>query len=53
MSHVVVAGVGMVKFAKPGTQKPYREMVKDAVGDALADAGLVYTDVQQAFAAYI
>ena len=53
MSQVLVAGVGMVKFAKPGKQAPYREMASEAVSDALKDAGLNYSDVQQAFAGYI
>ena len=53
MGKVLVSGVGMVKFEKPGKQAPYREMVSKAVGDALKDAGLAYTDIQQAFAAYI
>jgi hypothetical protein len=26
MNHALVAGVDMVKFAKPGQQNPYREM---------------------------
>lgn len=53
MSQVLVAGVGMVKFAKPGKQAPYREMASEAVSDALKDAGLDYSGVQQAFAGYI
>ena len=53
MNQVLVAGVGMVKFAKPGKQAPYREMASEAVSDALKDAGLNYSDVQQAFAGYI
>lgn len=53
MSQVLVAGVGMVKFAKPGNQAPYRMMASEAVNEALKDAGLNYSDVQQAFAGYI
>lgn len=53
MSNVHVAGVGMVKFAKPGTQDPYRVMASNAVREALKDAGLDYKLVQQAYAAYI
>ncbi len=48
-----VAGVGMVKFCKPGQQNPYRVMAADAIRAALKDAGLSLDHVQQAYAAYI
>lgn len=48
-----VAGVGMVKFCKPGQQNPYRVMAADAIRAALKDAGLTLDHVQQAYAAYI
>jgi acetyl-CoA acetyltransferase len=50
---VVVAGVGMIPFAKPGASKPYDEMGAEATALALADAGLAYGDVQQAAAGYV
>ena len=50
---VIVAGVGMTKFAKPGQSDSYVEMGARAVADALADAGLDYSDVQQAYAGYV
>ena len=50
---VIVAGVGMTKFAKPGQNAPYPEMGAEAVRAALADAGLDYSDVQQAYAGYV
>lgn len=53
MSNVRIAGVGMVKFCKPGTQEPYRVMAIKAVKAALEDAGIDYRLVQQAFASYV
>ena len=50
---VYVAGVGMVAFAKPGASEPYTVMAANAVRAALADAGLGYADVQQAYAGYV
>jgi len=38
-SKVVVAGVGMIQFKKPGTSARYDEMGSQAVRAALADAG--------------
>lgn len=50
---VFVAGVGMIHFKKPGASEPYDVMGAQAVKQALADAGLSYTDVQQAYAGYV
>ena len=50
---VMIAGVGMTKFVKPGAHDPYRVMGAQAVADALDDAGLDYQDAQQAFGGYI
>jgi acetyl-CoA acetyltransferase len=54
MDKVFVVGVGMTPFIKPGSREgwDFPDMVKDAVGDALADAGLVYEDVDQATVGY-
>jgi len=49
----VVAGVGMTPFVKPGTNDPYTIMGRNAIVEALADAGLAYDRVQQAYAGYI
>lgn len=49
----IVAGVGMIKFAKPGASDSYDQMGAAAIRDALADAGLSYDDVQQAYAGYV
>ncbi len=48
-----VIGVGMTKFEKPGTKEgDYPDWAKEAGEKALADAGIPYTDVEQAFAGY-
>jgi sterol carrier protein 2 len=52
-SRVVVAGVGMIPFAKPGASAPYYEMGAEAGRRALADAGIRYDAVQQAYAGYV
>ncbi|WP_372884538.1 lipid-transfer protein [Shimia sp.] len=49
----IVAGVGMIKFAKPGASDSYDQMGAAAVRDALKDAGLSYDDIQQAYAGYV
>jgi acetyl-CoA acetyltransferase len=53
MSHVIVAGVGMIKFCKPGQQQPYRVMAAQAINQALSDAGIAAAHIQQAYGAYI
>ncbi|TFW32409.1 lipid-transfer protein [Massilia horti] len=50
---VFVTGVGMIPFAKPGASAPYHEMGEQAARAALADAGLAYNDVEQAYAGYV
>jgi sterol carrier protein 2 len=50
---VYVAGVGMIPFAKPGASEPYNLMAAQAVRAALADAGLDYAAVEQAYAGYV
>ncbi len=49
----LVAGVGMVPFAKPGASEPYNVMGAKAVRQALADAGLGYEQIEQAYAGYV
>lgn len=51
--NVYVAGVGMTKFTKPGEHDPYPISGSAAVRDALADAGIEYGAVQQAYAGYV
>lgn len=48
-----VAGVGMVKFTKPGKSEMYDVMGAKAVTTALQDAGIDYKEVQQAFAGFV
>lgn len=50
---VLVAGVGMVPFAKPSAAKTYDEMGAGAVRAVLADAGLSYDTIQQVYAGYV
>mgnify|MGYP001827028959 FL=1 len=53
MSKVMVAGVDMVKFAKPGQQQPYRQMAAAAIRGAVHDAGIDETLIEQAYGSYI
>jgi acetyl-CoA acetyltransferase len=48
-----VIGVGMTKFAKPGSSPDYHEMAREAGQLALKDAGIPYAEVQQAFVGYV
>ncbi|MBB4616301.1 lipid-transfer protein [Sphingomonas abaci] len=48
-----VAGVGMVPFVKPGRGASYDVMARAAVADALKDAGIDYTAVEQAHVGYV
>jgi len=50
---VHVCGVGMIPFAKPGASEPYHLMGAAAARAALADAGLDYAEVQQAYVGYV
>ncbi len=50
---VVVAGVGMIPFAKPGASEPYHVMGEKAARQALQDAGVDYRAIEQAFVGYV
>ena len=50
---VVICGVGMVPFKKPGQSDGYEVMGANAAHAALADAGLSYNNIEQAFASYV
>ena len=50
---VIVAGVGMVPFTKPGASEPYHVMGEKAVRQALADARVEYSMIQQAYVGYV
>lgn len=51
--NVVVAGVGMIPFTKPGKSESYDKMGEQAARAALADSALSYTDVEQAYVGYM
>jgi hypothetical protein len=53
VTDVVVAEVGMVPFVKPRESGSYVELGEAAVRAALADAGLGYRSVGQAYAGYV
>jgi len=51
---VYVVGVGMTKFEKPGSKAwDYPDMAKEAGEKALADAGIPYSEVEQAVVGYV
>jgi acetyl-CoA acetyltransferase len=52
-SSVYVAGVGMIPFVKPGANAPYPVMGAEAAKLALADAGVGYDMIQQAYVGYV
>ncbi len=50
---VFVAGVGMTKFEKPGSRQwDYPDMALEAGQKALDDAGIPYSEIEQAFVGY-
>jgi acetyl-CoA acetyltransferase len=51
---VYVVGVGMTKFDKPGTKDgDYHDWAREAGERALADAGVRFDEVQQAYVGYV
>jgi len=48
-----VAGVGMIPFTKPGQSEDWDVMAEKAIRLALADAGVEYAQIQQAYAGYV
>ncbi|MFG1796817.1 lipid-transfer protein [Nocardia sp. NPDC049149] len=54
-NRVFVIGVGMTKFEKPGRREgwDYPAMAKESGSDALADAGIRYDQVQEAYVGYV
>jgi len=52
-SNPLIAGVGMIPFAKPGRSDSYDRMGCEAARRALADAGIPYSAVQQAYVGYV
>jgi len=52
-SKALIAGVGMVKFAKPSASEMYDVMGAKAAIAALSDAGIDYSEVQQAYCGFV
>jgi sterol carrier protein 2 len=52
-SKAFIAGVGMIPFAKPGASDPYHVMAASAGRLALADAGVGFESLQQAYVGYV
>jgi acetyl-CoA acetyltransferase len=50
---VDVLGVGMIRFAKPGASDEYDIMGANAASAALKDAGIPYSEVEQAYVGYV
>jgi acetyl-CoA acyltransferase len=51
---VFVIGVGMTKFDKPGTKEgDYHDWAREAGSSALADAGVAYETIEQAYVGYV
>ncbi len=48
-SRALIAGVGMIPFVKPGASEDFDVMGAKAASDALKDAGINISDVQQAY----
>jgi acetyl-CoA acetyltransferase len=51
--NVHVAGVGMIPFTKPGASEAYPAMGAAAARLALADAGVDYAHIEQAYVGYV
>lgn len=50
---VLIGGVGMIPFSKPGASPSYTDMGAQAARLALKDAGIGYEEVQQAYVGYV
>jgi len=48
-----IVGVGMIPFVKPGANEPYPAMAAKAGQLALADAGIAYDAIGQAYVGYV
>jgi len=53
MREVLVAGVGMIPFSKPGQSAPYDDMGAEAITLALKDGDIAYDRVEQAYAGFV
>ena len=54
-NRVFVVGVGMTKFEKPGRREgwDYPQMAKESGTKALADAGIEFDQIEEAYAGYV
>lgn len=50
---VIVTGVGMVPFTKPGKSDPYTVMASSAARAALGDAGVAYEQAEQVYVGFV
>lgn len=50
---VVIAGVGMIPFVKPGSNASYPRMAEEATRAALHDARIGFEKVEQAYVGYV
>lgn len=50
---VLVAGVGMIPFSKPGQSPSYDDMGAEAIKLALKDGGVAYDKIEQAYAGFV
>ncbi len=53
MRNVNVIGVGMTPFTTPKAGIPYTDMARRALTDAMADSGVSYKDIGQAYAGWV
>ncbi|TDJ62383.1 MAG: lipid-transfer protein [Proteobacteria bacterium] len=51
--HVNVIGVGMTPFKTPKHSESYVVMGRQAIAEALRDAGIAYESIEQAYASYV
>jgi acetyl-CoA acyltransferase len=54
-NRVFVVGVGMTKFEKPGRREgwDYPQMAKESGTNALADAGIEFDEIEEAYVGYV
>ncbi len=53
MRRVNVIGVGMTKFVSPKALRAYDDMGKEALLDALKDAGIDFSEIQEAYVGWV
>ncbi len=53
MRRVNVIGVGMTKFVSPKALRAYNDMGAEALQDAIKDAGIDYSEIQEAYVGWV